>query len=571
MLRWRTKMHCYYNLFATMDSSNVSDYLFDLGCGPSYISNNTFYEAKQVIKFTTDSATYVYNNIFSNVGSAFGGSLKTTETDYNLYYNTTDGDGEEHSILNKDPLFVDSENGDFQLQSGSPCLNVGKVLGFTEDINGTSVFSGEAPEIGAYEYASTDSIPPTALTGLNVNDITCSSFVLNWNEAIDNVEVIGYLIYKNGEYYKFTQDTSISIIDLNYGTDYSMSVRAKDSNGNLSDSSEIIVVSTLVPDDTEAPDTPTGLNVSRYGQTNFTLEWNTAYDNEGVREYDIYVDGSLFCSVSDTTCIITGLSAGVTYSVAVKARDFVNNVSEESVALSATTIPECVNTPGWENNSISEQNGRFSVEFDVVPNGDNMYGVVGLSNGTVWGYSDLACMLKFNDSGYIEAINSDNYSSDEDIPYYANMVYHVKLDISLDNHTYDIYVTPEGEERVMLGLDYSFRSGQSSISEINNYATYCLSCSLSVTNFSCNYSTGNNPINETNGFVIYPVPVKNTISLETKIEGKLNIIDISGKIVFSQTIKRGGSNIQLNIISGIYTAQLIGNDNSVCTKKLIVE
>ena len=89
----------------------------DLGAGPNYISNNTFYGTDVLIKYTSGyDETKVYNNIFCEAGSVFNGSSVTTETDYNLYFNSSSVDIEENSIYDKDPLFVNPGELDFSLR-----------------------------------------------------------------------------------------------------------------------------------------------------------------------------------------------------------------------------------------------------------------------------------------------------------------------------------------------------------------------------------------------------------------------------------------------------------------------
>ena len=60
--------------------------------------------------------------------------------------------GFDASGLNTDPLFTDPGNGDFTLQSGSPCMNKGAHVGLFVDYLGLPVPIGHCPDIGAYEH-----------------------------------------------------------------------------------------------------------------------------------------------------------------------------------------------------------------------------------------------------------------------------------------------------------------------------------------------------------------------------------------------------------------------------------
>ena len=51
-----------------------------------------------------------------------------------------------------DPLFVDLSDKDFRLLSGSPAIDAAIHLGYSRDFDGNRVPSGEAPDIGAFEY-----------------------------------------------------------------------------------------------------------------------------------------------------------------------------------------------------------------------------------------------------------------------------------------------------------------------------------------------------------------------------------------------------------------------------------
>jgi hypothetical protein len=100
------------------------------------------------------------------------------------YGNSTDYSGEattSHNLFGTDPKFVNAAGGDLHLQSGSPAIDQAQaVAGVTTDLEGTARPQGSAPDIGAYEYASSAPQPPqpgpspvypsapAAMTGLKV-------------------------------------------------------------------------------------------------------------------------------------------------------------------------------------------------------------------------------------------------------------------------------------------------------------------------------------------------------------------------------------------------------------------
>ena len=89
--------------------------------------------------------------------------------------------------------------------------------------------------------------------------------------------------------------------------------------------------------DTQAPSAPSNLVASNTTQTTVDLSWTAATDNVGVTGYDVYKDGSLLGSTTNTSAQVTGLTANTTYTFYVKAKDAAGNVSNSSNTISVTT------------------------------------------------------------------------------------------------------------------------------------------------------------------------------------------------------------------------------------------
>ncbi|WP_378188290.1 endonuclease [Aquimarina sp. W85] len=90
-------------------------------------------------------------------------------------------------------------------------------------------------------------------------------------------------------------------------------------------------------EDMQAPTAPKNLSSTSTTQTSTQLIWDAATDNVGVTGYEIYRNGSLYTTVSNTTAIISGLSMGTTYTFTIKARDAAGNRSANSNSRSVTT------------------------------------------------------------------------------------------------------------------------------------------------------------------------------------------------------------------------------------------
>ncbi|MEU8433024.1 glycoside hydrolase family 18 chitinase [Streptomyces sp. NPDC029216] len=83
-----------------------------------------------------------------------------------------------------------------------------------------------------------------------------------------------------------------------------------------------------------APGTPTAGGLT---ETSLTLSWPAATDDKGVKNYDVYRDGTRLTTVTGTTYGDNGLTKGTTYTYTVTARDTADQTGPASAPLSVTT------------------------------------------------------------------------------------------------------------------------------------------------------------------------------------------------------------------------------------------
>lgn len=184
---------------------------------------------------------------------------------------------------------------------------------------------------------------------LEAEHVEQTSLVLKWPEAVDDVGVIGYQLYRNGE--AMTAD-AISVTEhvysavmngLTAGTAYTFGVEAVDASGKRSGKLSRTVQTQPVSggEDKQAPAWPEGsrLEAAGVGYYNVALKWSEAADNVGVAAYRIYRGSALLATVSGTVYSYNaeGLMSGTAYTFAVEAGDAAGNWSAERLKLETAT------------------------------------------------------------------------------------------------------------------------------------------------------------------------------------------------------------------------------------------
>jgi fibronectin type 3 domain-containing protein len=181
-----------------------------------------------------------------------------------------------------------------------------------------------------------DSVPPSAPTALTAALVTGPAASLAWTASTDNVGVTGYVVFRNGVQVGSVGPSPTSYSDPLPGAGtFTYTVKATDAAGNISAASNQRSVSIA---DVTPPTAPTDLAANPFAATEIDLGWTASTDDVGVTSYLVYRGTSQIATVTAGTGYKDMSAApNTTYSYTVKAADAAGNLSDPSVAASATT------------------------------------------------------------------------------------------------------------------------------------------------------------------------------------------------------------------------------------------
>ncbi|MCS7482499.1 PQQ-dependent sugar dehydrogenase [Umezawaea endophytica] len=224
---------------------------------------------------------------------------------------------------------------------------------------------------------SADTQPPTVPGNPRVSDLVCDSVTFAWNASTDDVGVVFYDVYHDGQLMKSVNGATLSTsLPVVAGVTWGLFVNARDAAGNVSQASTTVPITPpQCQADTQPPTAPTRL-VGTASGTTVTLSWTASTDNIGVRAYDVYRDDAKVGTVTGTATvppatsfIDSGLAPNTGYRYSVTARDGQANVSARSGTAAVTTGAGCANP--------------VCAVTQVGTDTDIPWGLVALSDGTV--------------------------------------------------------------------------------------------------------------------------------------------------------------------------------------------
>ncbi|MFT4155041.1 fibronectin type III domain-containing protein [Parafilimonas sp.] len=230
------------------------------------------------------------------------------------------------SILGDERIYTATEPGQY-------------IVAATEEYGCSSVFSS------AFSVIDADGkYPPDAATGLAAEAVSSTTVSLNWDNNPSALYNETYF-----EIYRSTQQTSgysfigkVGTDTLSYtdkttspGITYFYKVRAVNDSGAAA-LSNIANVTTLA--DTTAPSAPANLTIVYATNSSINIQWDSATDNVGVKNYQIYINGVKTYTTTSTSFTVNALDSGKRYVFYVKAADSSGNTSVQSNIASSAAV-----------------------------------------------------------------------------------------------------------------------------------------------------------------------------------------------------------------------------------------
>jgi glucose/arabinose dehydrogenase len=209
---------------------------------------------------------------------------------------------------------------------------------------------------------------------------TASSVTIKWTASTDDVGVTGYDIYHDGQLCASVDGNTLTgtCDGLSPDSPYGFYVNAKDGDGNVSQPSGTLQVTTPPSDDHTPPSAPTDVHSTTVTSTSIALAWTASTDNIGVTGYTVYnvVNGTRSkigaSSGNSAKATLNALSPDTTYNLQVTASDANKNESD-----AAPTTPLAVKTPPGGCTQPVCAVTQVGTDDDVV------WGLVTLPDGTI--------------------------------------------------------------------------------------------------------------------------------------------------------------------------------------------
>lgn len=238
------------------------------------------------------------------------------------------------------------------------------------DVADTSNAFYNVVDVNLVNNETPDTVAPSQPTELNASKVSANSVEITWKASTDNIGVKEYQVLRNGEVIDTVPGTTFIDKKLKADTEYTYTIKALDSAGNISKESEKLKVKTThtIPD-IEAPTQPKGLHSMGTTSTTVDLMWSPSEDNVGVDHYIVYRESAgvmnKIGTAANTSFMDKDLKANTSYKYVVTAVDLAGNESSRSDVLNVTTKSEDSAYEKWDARKAYTKGDRVVHEGKV--------------------------------------------------------------------------------------------------------------------------------------------------------------------------------------------------------------
>ena len=195
--------------------------------------------------------------------------------------------------------------------------------------------------------------PLDAPQGFQVGKLSPSRLRLRWG-GVDGASA--YRVYRDGLVVKQVAQTQLDVRVV-AGQSYQFQVAAVDTQGRAGAMSRVLSSTT----DTVPPSAPTGLDATLVSPGTYRVSWTASEEGTSpIRGYRVLRDGVVMSQVPDTSYTVSGLQAGSSYRIEVRAVDARGNASAASAPLQVTLDPPPATHGGTEAFLLASTDRSFT-------------------------------------------------------------------------------------------------------------------------------------------------------------------------------------------------------------------
>src|SRR5437870_3897203 len=214
-----------------------------------------------------------------------------------------------------------------------------------------------------------------------------------------------------------------------------------------------------------------------------------------------------------------------------------NPLSGRTVTWSSSNTSVAIADVNGNVTGLAPGSATVTATSDATPNGTGLDAATGLSQGAAAAYTDLAVIVRFNTGGTIDARNRGAYAATNSIGYTAGTSYHFRVVVDVSSHTYSAYVTPAGGAEQTIGTGFAFRTEQSGVTALANWALTAITGTHTVCNFAITGSQPPAPV-----ATVTLTPASATVNEGQTLQLTATLKDANGNTLVGRSITWSNSN-----------------------------